>query len=115
MFRRTIFSQQRTARDTPRTRGATTAPQRCRTRTLRHHEECHVVSDRSRHRRFILQWKRHRPPLRITLHELGHPQKSTPIQTDNACAAGIANDTVKQRRFKAMDMQFYWIKDRVEQ
>jgi hypothetical protein len=54
-------------------------------------------------------------PLRTMLEELGHPQGPTPIQTDNACAAGIANDTVKQRRSKAMDMRFYWIKDRVAQ
>jgi hypothetical protein len=26
---------------------------------------------------------------------------------------GIINDTVKQRLSKAMDMRFYWIKDRV--
>jgi hypothetical protein len=51
--------------------------------------------------------------LRTTLTEMGHPQTATPIQTDNACAAGIANDTVKQRRSKAIDMRFYWIKDRV--
>jgi hypothetical protein len=36
------------------------------------------------------------PPLRIALQEMGHPQTATPIQTDNACASGIANDTVKQ-------------------
>jgi hypothetical protein len=54
-------------------------------------------------------------PFRITLLELGHPQGPTPIQTDNACASGIINDTVKQRRSKAMDMRFYWIKDRVAQ
>jgi hypothetical protein len=53
--------------------------------------------------------------LRTTLEEMGHPQTATPIQTDNACAAGIANDTVKQRRSKAIDMRFYWIKDRVAQ
>lgn len=51
--------------------------------------------------------------LRQTLIDMGHPQPATPIQTDNACAAGIANDTVKQRRSKAMDMRFYWVKDRV--
>jgi hypothetical protein len=28
---------------------------------------------------------------------------------------GINNDTVKQRRSKAMDISFYWIKDRVAQ
>jgi hypothetical protein len=52
--------------------------------------------------------------LRTTLHDMGHPQPATPIQTDNACAAGITNGTVKQRRSKAMDMRFYWIRDRVQ-
>ena len=50
--------------------------------------------------------------LRTILTEMGHPQLMTPIQTDNACAAGIVNNTVKQRRSKAIDMRFYWIKDR---
>jgi hypothetical protein len=36
--------------------------------------------------------------LRTTLSEMGNPQPSTPIQTDNSCAAGIANDAVKQRQ-----------------
>jgi len=36
--------------------------------------------------------------LHTTLQDLGHPQPPTPIQTDNACAAGIINDTVRQRR-----------------
>jgi hypothetical protein len=51
--------------------------------------------------------------LRTTLLDLGHPQPATPIQTDNACAMGIVNETVKQRRSKAMDMRFYWVRDRV--
>ena len=54
-------------------------------------------------------------PIRNTLREMGHPQPPTPITTDNACAAGIANDTVKQKRSKAIDMRFYWIRDRVKQ
>jgi hypothetical protein len=54
-------------------------------------------------------------PIRIALEELGHPQPATPIQTDNNTAAGIANDTVKQRKSKAMDMRFYWLRDRVRQ
>jgi hypothetical protein len=29
--------------------------------------------------------------------------------------AGIANATVKQRRSKAIDMRFYWVRDRVHQ
>jgi hypothetical protein len=53
-------------------------------------------------------------PLRIALIELGHSQFATRVQTDNSCAAGIANDTVKQRRSKAIDMRFYWVKDRVQ-
>jgi hypothetical protein len=54
-------------------------------------------------------------PMQITLEELGHPQPPTPLQTDNSTACGIANDTVKQRRSKAIDMRFYWIRDRVRQ
>ena len=53
--------------------------------------------------------------LHTTLAELGHPQPPTPIQTDNACAAGILNDTVKQCHSKAIDMRFYWIKDHISQ
>ena len=54
--------------------------------------------------------------LHTTLHDLGHPQPPTPIQrTDNACAAGIVNHTVKQRWSKAIDMRFYWVCNRVQQ
>jgi hypothetical protein len=52
---------------------------------------------------------------RQCLEFLGHPQPATPIQTDNACAEGIINDTVKQKRSKAIDMRFYWVRDRVRQ
>lgn len=52
-------------------------------------------------------------PLRITLAEMGHPQPATPIATDNNTASGIVNDTVKQKRSKAIDTHFYWIRDRV--
>jgi hypothetical protein len=54
-------------------------------------------------------------PLHTALIEMGHPQPDTPIQTDNACAAGISNKTVKQRRSKAIDMRFYCICDRIKQ
>ena len=46
-------------------------------------------------------------PLRNTLSNLGHVQGETLIITDNACCEGILNNTVKQRRSKAMDMRFY--------
>ena len=54
-------------------------------------------------------------PMRITLKELGHPQPPTPIKIDNTTANVIINGTVKQQRSKAIDMRFYWLKDRVEQ
>jgi hypothetical protein len=54
-------------------------------------------------------------PERITLEELGHPQPPTPMVTDNSTASAITNDSVKQKRSKAMDMRFYWILDRVRQ
>ena len=53
--------------------------------------------------------------LRTALEEMGHPQPATPIQVDNSTACGIANDTIKQRRSKAIDMRFYWVQDRVNQ
>ena len=54
-------------------------------------------------------------PLRTALEELGHPQGPTPIQFDNKVATAILKDEVSQRRSKAMDMRFYWLRDRVKQ
>jgi hypothetical protein len=53
--------------------------------------------------------------LHTTLEELGHPHPPTPMETDNTTATGYSNGTTKQKRTKAMDMRFYWIKDRVKQ
>jgi hypothetical protein len=46
---------------------------------------------------------------------MGHSQPPTPMATDNNTASGIVTDTVKQKRSKAIDMRFYWIRDRVRQ
>jgi hypothetical protein len=54
-------------------------------------------------------------PMRTTLDEMGHKQPATTIITDNSTAAGIANDTVKQKRSKANTMRHYWVRDRREQ
>jgi hypothetical protein len=54
-------------------------------------------------------------PLRITLDKLGHAQPPTPMVTDNSTTSGIANESMKQKRSKAMDMRFYWIRGRVRQ
>jgi Reverse transcriptase (RNA-dependent DNA polymerase) len=53
--------------------------------------------------------------IRTTLEEMGYPQPATPVVTDNSTAAGIANATVKQRRSKAIDMRYYWVRDRTRQ
>ena len=44
--------------------------------------------------------------MRTTLQEMGHKQTATTIYCDNECAVGIANDTIKQKRSKAIDMRF---------
>ena len=53
--------------------------------------------------------------LRTILTALGHAQPPTMLLSDNACAVGLANDTVKMRRSKSIDMRYHWIKDRVKQ
>jgi hypothetical protein len=52
---------------------------------------------------------------RTVLHALGYIQPPTHIYADNMAAVGIANDTVKLRRSKAIDMRYHWIRDRVRQ
>ena len=54
-------------------------------------------------------------PLCTTLEELGHPQPTMLVLVDNSTAVGLANDTVTQQRSRAIDMHFYWIRDRVNQ
>jgi hypothetical protein len=54
-------------------------------------------------------------PLRVTLTELGHTQPLTPLRTDKSTAYGIVNETIKQKRSKAMDMRYHCMTDRVRQ
>jgi hypothetical protein len=53
--------------------------------------------------------------LRTLLEELGYPQPATPLVIDNQVAKNIIDGTVKQKRSKAIDMRFYWLRDRVNQ
>lgn len=55
------------------------------------------------------------PMLRVALEDLGHPQPATPMKRDNSTATGIVNNTIKQKPSKAIDMRFYWLRDRVKQ
>ena len=52
--------------------------------------------------------------LRLALEELGHAQPPTPVHCDNNTAVGIANDTVKKQRSRAMEMQFFHVADQVK-
>ena len=54
-------------------------------------------------------------PIRTLLLELGQPKPATPTQVDNYTADGFANDTIKKKRSKVIDMRFYWIRDRTSQ
>jgi hypothetical protein len=54
-------------------------------------------------------------PCRTLLDELGHKQPPTPIQTDNSTALGVVTNNILPRRTKAMDMRFWWLRDRDEQ
>ena len=50
--------------------------------------------------------------MRTILKEMGHKQPATPIQTDNSTAEGVINSKITPKRTKAMDMRFYWLRDR---
>ena len=54
-------------------------------------------------------------PIRAALIEMGYPQPATPLHTDNSTAHGFLNETIKQKRTKAIDMRFWWLVDRVRQ
>ncbi|MFM7748048.1 MAG: hypothetical protein ACKO7X_09030, partial [Bacteroidota bacterium] len=47
---------------------------------------------------------------------MGFHQNPTPVTLDNTTALGfIIHNTIKQRRTKALDMRYYWLKDREAQ
>ena len=50
-----------------------------------------------------------------TLVEMGHPQSATPVHVKNKCAVGILDETFQQRKFKSIDMRFFWVRDRIKQ
>ncbi len=52
---------------------------------------------------------------RQTLTDLRHPQPKMPVHCNNATAVGIMNNTVKGQPSRAMEMQFFWIGNKVAQ
>eukprot|EP00957_Ditylum_brightwellii_P071559 5441177-Ditylum_brightwellii.AAC.1 len=53
--------------------------------------------------------------LRTALEEMRHPQQLAAIMMDNTTAKGIVNNMVKQQRSHAIDVHFYWLRDRCQQ
>ena len=53
--------------------------------------------------------------VRNTLEEIGHPQPTMPPQTEDSTAELIVNITIFQKRSKAMDMHFYWLRSQDNQ
>ena len=49
------------------------------------------------------------------MKELGHPQPATIIRTDNQTAKGFVRGTIKQKRSRTFDRQYWWLKDREAQ
>jgi hypothetical protein len=52
--------------------------------------------------------------IRITAAAFGHPQQPTAIIYDNELSGGMANNTCKLRRSKAVSMRYHWLRDRVK-
>jgi hypothetical protein len=50
--------------------------------------------------------------LRISLLALGHPQKATPLKTDNSTSHSFVHANIKQRRSKTWDMRWNWLRDK---
>jgi hypothetical protein len=48
-----------------------------------------------------------------TLLTIGYPKQTVTIFTDNACAVHMANDELKPRRTKALDMRYHWTRQQV--
>ncbi len=51
----------------------------------------------------------------MVLSGIGYNQEATPIINDNSFVKSMVNDECKQKRAKAVDMRFHWLKDRVRQ
>ena len=54
-------------------------------------------------------------PIHTNLSEMGWTQGPTAIRVGNSAAVRIATKEFRQKKSKAMDMQFYWINYRIEQ
>ena len=51
------------------------------------------------------------PLIQRILEALGHPQPPTPLYCDNSTAVSIIQQTIKQKRSRAMNMRYFWTID----
>ena len=51
--------------------------------------------------------------MRTTLAEMGHQPPPTSVATNNKAAKSIVNGMSKQKISRAIDMIFYWVRDRI--
>ena len=51
-------------------------------------------------------------PIRMCLLEMGYHQPATPLEIDNATAHGLLTKQLMPKRSKAIDMRFYWLRDK---
>jgi hypothetical protein len=49
-----------------------------------------------------------------TLKDMGYPQHCPFLVADNTTACGIATRSTKQKRSRAMDMRYHWVRDKVD-
>ena len=52
---------------------------------------------------------------RSILSSLGHPQPPTVIWCDNECAVGLAEETIRPKKSKNIDVRFDWLRRRARQ
>ena len=73
---------------------------------------CHVMSSNSEAEVAVLSVNTKKTTiLRNTPKELVHPQPTKPLQTDNSIADNIVNGSMVQKRSKATDICFTWMRD----
>ena len=50
--------------------------------------------------------------IRRLLEALGHSQPPTPLKTDNSTSNAFVNKSLRQKKSKAWDMRFHWLRDK---
>ncbi len=50
-----------------------------------------------------------------TLSNMGHPQPKMPVHSDNATAVSIGSNTIKCQQLGSMEMQYFWVGDKLAQ